>query len=381
MEEDLTMVIGKIFTVLFAVFTWIVSVTGVLPASTPALEQAALTSGQRSILHPEGSFALPEDQSGKLFQAQSAEAAKLILSITLDQFVSGSSDAEALRRILAYAPLVQREELPPPLEVEASVLLQMLLSGGIHDMYVCLRYCPEEELASLVPVRDSYPPQGLYQFVAIFRTKEDAAAYIDVGIFYDPASCDVFSGDGQGAFYTGFEYEGDQFLVKAAEHGFQTRLGFNALYDLGAPLLGINLQTVRIPFHWDGLDWQLQLWKGTYLSTANGGEVGFYNKPASRLLPHYDCAELKLEMSMQLYHGATLLFDYETAPHWWMGAFQYTNALTGVYPPRTLRQTGTILFKDEGMLAAFLESFERNRPGNLTGKTEGLLFTFDWAAA
>ncbi|MDR1464672.1 MAG: DUF4474 domain-containing protein [Oscillospiraceae bacterium] len=339
----------------------------ILPAASPAAEAAQLSGGQRSLQNPGGSFLLPEPGAGNaLFHPDTWQAAKLMIGSVLDRFTNSDADREALGRILRFTPLLLPEDdgsLPDTLPaMDTGTYFLRILTKGMRNIYVCLRATDEATV---------------YQFVAFYEENDGTAVYMPIGIFWDTATGEIADEAGNGIYYLGFEYDTDDFLVRTASDSWQRQLGYNVLYDLAAPLAGIRFETLRFPFSWDGKDWMVQLWKGNYTPWANGAEIGLYTKPANRLLPQYDCAELRLPMDMSLYHGDELLFTHGERPQWWLGGFQYG---PHVYRPASLRLTGSIVFEDAGMLAAFFQSFEKNKPANLTGQADGLRFTFDWKA-
>lgn len=61
----------------------------------------------------------------------------------------------------------------------------------------------------------------------------------------------------------------------------QQRSGFSDLIDLAGPMLGMDLDTQIVTFEYDGREYRLQTWDGTYAAGAGwGGEVALYSRPS-----------------------------------------------------------------------------------------------------
>ncbi|WP_307739643.1 DUF4474 domain-containing protein, partial [uncultured Parolsenella sp.] len=61
----------------------------------------------------------------------------------------------------------------------------------------------------------------------------------------------------------------------------QQRSGFSDLIDLAGPMLGMDLDTQVVTFEYDGREYRLQTWDGTYAAGAGwGGEVALYSRPS-----------------------------------------------------------------------------------------------------
>ena len=339
----------------------------VASALTPQQAQR-LQTGQRSLNNPGGGFTAPGAVPGSRFlHPDTFYAGQLLASNVLNQVVTANADPEEWRRILSYAPIIREgDELPPRGDAELKNIPQFLLQRGMRDMYVALQETDTPDV---------------YRIVTFFSTRAGETYWVPQGTLYDFSTGELYGEDGAGILGLGYDYNSSKQIITCARNSWQRALGFNIFMDAIGPLVTFRFETFRFPFAYDGKDWQIQVWKGSYWIVSNGAEIGLYEKPSGRPV-FWDCSDTYLDMSMRLYQGSdTLLFDYPAYNTWWLGGFRYGNPrILPVVTADKLRLTGTILFKDQAMLDAFLVSFEENRPANMTGGADGLLFRFDWQA-
>ncbi|MCL2507985.1 MAG: DUF4474 domain-containing protein [Oscillospiraceae bacterium] len=330
-----------------------------IAASTPE-QEAVLDKGQRSINNPDGIFILPEpDASLRLFHPDTWQAASMIIENALEQLFQGNSDPEAIGRIMAQAPIVKESELP--LRGEWDDSMQYMMQNGFRNVYIALRETAEPDV---------------YQLITIFTTRHGEMFYVPQGILYHAATGWITSTSGDGILGIGFDYNVGH-LTRATDKGWQRTTGYNRLFDLLAPMLLIYIDTMRVPFSYDGRDYMVQIWKGLY-GPSNGAEIGLYEKDPKETF-FWDASDLNLEMSMMVYQGDELFLDCGTQNTWWIGVFRYGSyTKTPLLPASGLRLTGSITFEDPDMLAAFLEAFEQSKDGRITGTVDGLMFSFDW---
>ena len=330
-------------------------------ATTPE-QESVLATGQRSINNPKGSFEIPEALPGsRLLHPDTRGAMGLAFQNFMQQLFLGNGEAEAFRRILAYTPIIKAGDELPPMVALGMDALAVVREKGISDMYFAFQ--------------ETDTP-GLYRIVGIHSANSGEKYGMTSGVMYNAATGLMYSEEGLGILGSGYEYSVDQEMLRTAPTGWNRFFGFNIFYDMVGPLLLFNLKTLRFPFVYQGRDFMIQMWKGFY-TISNGAEIGLYEKdPGQRI--HYEASDTMLEMSMKVYQGDKLYFDYGTQRTWWVGGFSYASPILRQLPPRKLRLTGTILFEDKAMLDAFLASFEKNKPANMSGGAEGLLFRFDW---
>jgi hypothetical protein len=333
-------------------------------ASTPAQEQRVLTTALRSINNPEGGFALPKTDRWWVLQPKTLQAGTFIVGNALEQILTGNADPGTMRRVLAWAPVVRDgDPLPPQRDF-----------GGPEDVVAS---CFSPGITQLLVALKETETPGVYRFIVFYTGFDGQPYWTRLAVEYDSNTGLIHGRDNDGVFQIGYDYDIDQFLVKTAPDTWQKKLGYSKLYDWFAPLLSIYIDTLRFPFQFDGKDWMVQLWKGVY-SVSNGAEIGLYEKPAERPF-FWDGSATNLDMSMRLYRGKTLLYDYGTQHTWWTGGFHYGNPLLlPVVPARSLRLEGSIAFKNQGMLDAFLDAFAKNQTDAIVGSAQGLVFSFVW---
>lgn len=124
----------------------------------------------------------------------------------------------------------------------------------------------------------------------------------------------------------GFAYDPEQSVYYSTLNPWQRFFGFNMIYDMAAPRVGMVYDTARIYFSYDNKDWMIQIWKGQYGITA-GAEVGLYNKPKDRIIPQYACAkdEDLITMKFDFYNGGKYEFTRGPEKHWWLTGFKIFN--------------------------------------------------------
>lgn len=158
----------------------------------------------------------------------------------------------------------------------------------------------------------------------------------------------------------GFEYDEEQGIYYSSVNPWQKGFGFNFIYDMAAPIAGMNYATERIQFEYDNKDWMIQIWKGQYGMTA-GAEIGVYNKTDK--IMQYDCVseEEFLEMSFVLYNQGEEMFHRGPEKHWWLTGFKILNV--GV--PILLDMDMTIKFPTKSMADAFETGLKKANRDNL----------------
>ncbi len=146
---------------------------------------------------------------------------------------------------------------------------------------------------------------------------------------------------------------------------WQRNFGFNRLYDIGAEYAVMYMNTVRVKFNYEGLDWMVQMWKGQYGYVFIGSEIGVYTKSQNQPIEHYNCASDNnlLKMQMTLYRNNKRLFATDYATYWWTTGFVPGTIIdsAGSYADRTeLVMTARITLKDREMTNAFTKSLKAN---------------------
>lgn len=170
---------------------------------------------------------------------------------------------------------------------------------------------------------------------------------------------------GQILTIAGFEYDAEQGIYYSQLDPLQRLFGFNVIYDVAAPRVGMVYSTKRIFFDYDDKDWMVQIWKGQYGITA-GAEIGLYNKPSDRLVPQYDCAtdDELITMSFDFYNGGQYEFSRGPEKHWWLTGFKILQL--GVGPLIDLDIT--LEFPNRKMANAFEEGLKTVSATSLVDK-------------
>ena len=337
----------------------------VVSALTPEQEQK-LQSDQRSLNNPQGGFKAPGAVSSFYWvHPDTLYAGQLAAGNILEQFQTAEADPEVWRDVFAYAPIIKPgDELPPRKDLNTALsALSYVLLEGIKDIYLVLQ--------------ETDTP-GTYQVIMLYSSRWGKSYWTPLNLYYDPANGNVYGANGGGMLGIGIDYVSAQQMMTTAPYSYQRALGFNIFYEMIGPLVGFHTETATFPFDYNGKDWKIQLWKGSYYYVSNGGEIGLYEREKNVLI-FWDPSDTELGMSLKIYKNGVLDVDYPERPSWWICGVHYGNPfLLPVVSADKLHMTGTIRFKDQAMLDAFLVSFEENRPANMTGGADGLLFRFDW---
>ncbi|MBR6532099.1 MAG: DUF4474 domain-containing protein [Clostridia bacterium] len=216
---------------------------------------------------------------------------------------------------------------------------------------------------------------NLYRLCVAITYRDGRTDKATTDMYYDTALNQFVGKDGAPALL-GYYLSLSDGVVYTGIDVWQRELGFNIFYDIFCYLTPFffHYTTQRVKFNYDGKDWMFQLWKGRY-AIANGGEVGIYTRDESKSGTFYDCAsdEDMLVMSMDVYHGDTLLFSRPAERHWWVTGFQLDD--TG-YLPHSLTIVSTITMKDAEMLSAVTEALDGIR--NISYEVDGLDVTLTW---
>ena len=206
-------------------------------------------------------------------------------------------------------------------------------------------------------------------------TYEDGTSEIfHPGIKYNTETGRLYSGDGRGVLGIGFELNAKTQTVYTVVNAWQRNFGFMIAYDIFSYVTqSLDYSTKRIKFTYDNKEWMFQLWKGRYY-IAPGTEMGIYTRPIGSKGTFYNCAsdDEMLVMSIELYHGDTLLVSREPELHWWMTGFRVTDK---AYLPESLTVKGTIEMRDEEMADLFVAAAEKE---GIEASRDGVLVSYEW---
>lgn len=180
----------------------------------------------------------------------------------------------------------------------------------------------------------------------------------------------------------GYQYDPEGNFYYTSSDPWQRYGGYNELYDLGAPFVGIFMDTMRLKFEYGGKDWLIQFWKGQYGYLFVGHEIGVYTKPKDREYEHYDALtendENALYMSMTGYRNGEELYSREYGRYWWCTGF-VPGRLDSMADRSELSLSCRITAKDYAMLLAICGALKEN--GYELGEnftTQGLDIYITW---
>ena len=214
-------------------------------------------------------------------------------------------------------------------------------------------------------------------FNMVFR--DGAKETIHTGMYINTETGDMGGFDGKGMLGLGFNYNFKDMVIYTVVDAWTRDLGFAVIYDVAANTIGVyDYVTRRYQFDYDGLEWMIQVWKGTYFYVTNGAEVGIYNRvPGEEMGTFYNCAndEQMMEMTMELSYKDKLLFKAGPQKHWWLTGFHLSGT---VYEPATLTMVYSILFPNAEMLNAFTNAVDNEENGDATYTVDGLKVTVNW---
>lgn len=162
-----------------------------------------------------------------------------------------------------------------------------------------------------------------------------------------------FSFDGFNAL--GFAYDPQKDIFYATKNAWQKNFGYTHIYDVGAPLFQMIIDTEPIRFYYNNKNWLITFWKGQY-GIVTGAEVGIYytnEQYVDKKTVYLPVSpEDMLDMNLILYKKDKVLARVK-AKHWWLTIFKL-----GMFSkPKDLSLDISLRFPNEEMLQAFLKAF------------------------
>lgn len=214
-------------------------------------------------------------------------------------------------------------------------------------------------------------------FNMVFR--DGAKEQIRTGMLVNTQTGELYNHDGKGILGLGFNFNFEDMVIYTVVDAWTRDFGFAVIYDVIANAVGIyDYETRRYHFDYDGLEWMIQVWKGTYFYVTNGAEVGIYNRvPGEEMGTFYNCAtdEQMMEMSMKLSHNGKELFSMEPQKHWWLTGFHLSGT---VYDPASLTMDYSIVFPNAEMLTAFTNAVDNEEHHDTTYTVKNTKVTLHW---
>ena len=219
----------------------------------------------------------------------------------------------------------------------------------------------------------------LYQICFNMVFRDGAKEKIHSGMYINTETGELSDLNGNGMLGLGFNFNFKDMVIYTVVNAWTRDLGFAVIYDVAANAIGVyDYETRRYHFDYDGLEWMIQVWKGTYFYVTNGAEVGIYNRvPGEEMGTFYNCAnnEQMMEMTLELSYKDKTLFKAGPQKHWWLTGFHLSGT---VYEPASLTMVYSILFPNVEMRNAFTNAVDNEENGDATYTVDGLKVTVNW---
>ena len=191
----------------------------------------------------------------------------------------------------------------------------------------------------------------------------------------------------------GFEYVPGGDFYTTNETSLQSYFGFHDAYDKVGKLLGMDLDDEVIDFEVDGVEYRLELWKGSYGNGgAFGGEIGLYTSGTGERGPMGDFLEQipgyysaaagddQIRMTQTMYDKQTgeVYFTNggegaDDGEHYWNLAIRTDPGVSH----EDLGQRGELVLTDPEVAAAMCAAMNREGVPAQLGE-DGLTITYSW---
>jgi len=191
----------------------------------------------------------------------------------------------------------------------------------------------------------------------------------------------------------GFEYVPAGDFYTTNETSLQSYFGFHDAYDKVGKLLGMDLDDEVINFEVDGVEYRLELWKGSYGNGgAFGGEIGLYTSGTGERGPMGDFLEQipgyysaaagddQIRMTQTIYNKQTgeAYFTNDGAgaddgEHYWNLAIRTDPGVSH----EELGQRGELVLTDPEVATAMCAAMNREGVPAQLGE-DGLTITYSW---
>lgn len=178
----------------------------------------------------------------------------------------------------------------------------------------------------------------------------------------------------------GYQYNTNGNFYYTSSDPWQRALGYHEIFDVGAGLVTIYMDTMRCKFDYKDQNWMIQFWKGQYGLVFVGHEIGVYTKPKARPNDHYDAASNEDALYMELtgYRDGKELYHRDYGKYWWCTGF-VPGTLDNLMDRSELSLKCRITMKDYDMLLGFCDALKSN--GMVLGEdyaTDGLDVLVTW---
>ncbi len=223
--------------------------------------------------------------------------------------------------------------------------------------------------------------ENIYEVYLELTYRDGLTESFSTGTLVDAVTGEIYGRGGNGIFGFGFNFNMNEMMIYALVNAWHRNFGFAVLYDIAADILPVwEIITRRYYFEYNGLEWLIQAWKGSYFMTATGSEVGVYNRvPGEEMGTFYNCAtdDQLMNMTMRLSHEDTVLLDLGPEKHWWINGFKMNGLL---YEPENLLLEFSIEMPDIDMTNAFVKAVEEESNKDTTYTVDGTTVSVVWPA-
>ncbi len=223
--------------------------------------------------------------------------------------------------------------------------------------------------------------EGIYEICLDLTYRDGYTESFKTGILHDSVTGELYGKNGDGLLGFGFAFNSKEMVCYALVNAWHRNVGYAVIYDLAADASYVwDIETRRYAFEYDGLEWQIQAWKGSYFLLATGAEVGLYNRdPAKKISTFYNCAtdDQLMMMTIKLSHKKTVLFDRGPMKHWWINGYRMNGK---TYDSESLTLEFSIEMPNMEMVNAFTRAIDNEANHDTTYTVSGTTVYAVWHA-
>ena len=155
----------------------------------------------------------------------------------------------------------------------------------------------------------------------------------------------------------GFAYDSEKEIFYSVENAWQKNFGYSHAYDVWAPIFRMIIDTEPVRFYYNNRNWLITFWKGQY-GIVTGAEVGIYcteQISVNKKTVYFPVNDSEMpNIYITLYKNGKVITRINSK-HWWLAVFKL-----GMFSwPKELSMDINITFKNQQMLGAFLDSFNK----------------------
>lgn len=155
----------------------------------------------------------------------------------------------------------------------------------------------------------------------------------------------------------GFAYDSEKEIFYSVENAWQKNFGYSHAYDVWAPIFRMIIDTEPVRFYYNNRNWLITFWKGQY-GIVTGAEIGIYCTEqinVNKKTVYFPVNDSEMpNIYITLYKNGKVITRINSK-HWWLAVFKL-----GMFSwPKELSMDINITFKNQQMLGAFLDSFNK----------------------